>query len=378
MADQQIIILTFDGTASPGASWVGDLFKDEGGSYPAKLAKRLVNFDPATWVWCPVEYHPEWILSGQPGVNTGIGSGKPVPTLKAAFDRATTIATAFINDNPGSKIVLSGLSQGTFPVSLMYNELLNPAGSLYSRRNDLLSVVNFGDACRPAGKTIPLAGAIDPGGRGAMTYPMLQSYGWRSTGAIERYSAFGTLYDQFYWSFCNLNDAASAVAADAAGEKLAKLARMVCYGSPGTGTITNTVYSSQMQLFDGLLANLATIIPGDLDDFLLYLLTIMLGGCSPNSLWGYIGELFKSNPFTVIQETKNFIDLVVPWLPFVAGGLDKNTTVPNPHARYNDPNPYTAMAPGNTKSAVQLAYEFLSNLGLTYNKKAQWTTTLRA
>lgn len=382
MADQQIIILTFDGTASLGGSFVGDLNKDEGGSYPAKLAKRLVDADPLTWVWCPVDYHPEYVLFGDPGtggqapVKFAIIDGKPMATMQSNFTRATTIATNYINAYPNAKIVLSGLSQGTFPVSLMYEELLNPAGALYARRNDLLSVVNFGDACRPPGKTIPLAGATNPGGQGAMTYPMLQSYGWRSAGHIQRYSAFGSLYDNHYWAFCNLNDAASAVSADAAGVKLAKICRALIYGSPGTSAVTNTVYSSTFRLFDGPLADLANWIPGDLDNLLLNLLGMMLGGCTPASLWGYVGHLFKSESLVGwVDNTKQLLQIVSLWFPFVTGAIAPSL-VPNPHAMYNDPNPYTAMT-GNTKSAVQLAFEYLYALGLTYNQGAQWTTTLR-
>lgn len=351
-----IIILTFDGTASPGGSVTNDLYGDSGGEYPQKLAARLVNDDSSTWVWCPVDYHPEYVLYGNPGSEAaslgGLMSGKPVPVIKTAFDRAVSIATSHINANPGAKIVLSGLSQGTLPVHLMYNELLNPAGALHFRAGDLVAVVNFGDGCRPAGKTIPLPGAADPGGRGANTYPLLQSYGWSASGRIQRYPGFESLYDNYYWSFANRGDAAACVPENSFGELIAKLARALWYGVPGTAPFSQTrVYGSTMRLFDGLAVDLFSGIK----DFntIIGLLTTLTGGMSPNSIVGYLLHLLDA--FGDVNNTLNrIIGLFNQWiLPFGPFGI------PNPHARYCEPNLYAAIN-GVNKSAVTIAFDFLT------------------
>lgn len=207
-------LFSFDGTASMGGSWTpADLFSEPGGAYPQILGKRLQDTNPAKWVWKPIDYHPEYVLYGEPAViGTQIElidgplpvlSGIIIPTIGKNIERAVKMAYDQIVALPaGEKIVLSGLSQGTFAVRVLYDEFR--FGALQSRRADLAGIVNFGDACRPNGWTVPLAGAIDPGGEGVCKLPMWLpiSQQWTLTGLIADPEAL-------YWAFANLTDAAS-------------------------------------------------------------------------------------------------------------------------------------------------------------------------
>ena len=49
---------------------------------------------------------------------------------------------------PGSPFAIGGYSQGAAVMSGVYNEIKNPAGQLYSRRNEFLGGVNFGNPRR--------------------------------------------------------------------------------------------------------------------------------------------------------------------------------------------------------------------------------------
>lgn len=379
-----ITVFTFDGTASEGAWFTGDLAADEGGAYPQKLACRLVNADPATWRWSAVDYHPEWTLFGEPGdpntapagVSGLVGAalkileGLPCPSLYRQFDRAYTLfKNALLALPAGSPFVLSGLSQGTMAVRLCYGELMQ--GELVSRRDDLVAIVNFGDACRPQGWTIPLAGAIDPGGFGVQKMPMKLKSGWTSSGLITPHPGMGVI-PPYYWSFCNLNDSASTIDDSSAGIKMQKMARALYFGTPAA-TSNWTVPQQFLRLFDGVLGDFIDWL--DLDPLRAIAAAIFLS-CTNQSLWGYGLELFRTdNPFDFVDDTIEFFQMVAKWFPFAAGFLF-GSAFENPHAMYNDPHPYTALA-NNTKSAVTLGFEYLYELGLSYSNSSQWSTALR-
>ena len=276
----KIHILTFDGTASMGGtSTTGkstatgnltgqDVFTETGGAYPAILGYRLkygLSSSASTptlsnkWVWHGIDYHPEYVLTGEPAViGTQMPVGLPViaapiPTVGKNIARAVTLAQQVINSIPvGEKIVLSGLSQGSFASRVVYDELRR--GSLQARKNDLIGVVNFGDACRPAGWSIP--GGNDPGGEGACKLPMWLplSQQWTPTGLIDN-------PDTFYWSFANPNDAAACVQSGFtfAGTLMGLLCKFILYGPPpnlfvGWGQLVNdwTTRSDYIQMLNNL------------------------------------------------------------------------------------------------------------------------------
>lgn len=411
-----ITIYTFDGTASYGGGYVGKLDSDEGGSYPQKLAFRLRSADPTTWRWFPVDYKPETALDGTL-------NGAKIDTLEANINRAISLAYADMQAqwaiDPDHKVVLSGLSQGTFITGVLFHEFR--AGALSPKWNNLINVTNFGDACRPTGWTIPSSffggTVIDPGGHGAMAYPVRLplSNTWSGSARLQGLHPnpasltittphMGTIPK--YLSFSNLADSASTVLDNAQGLKQQKLARALLYGPPGAvdPPNTQTVYRSPNasdaaggnRLFDGLVSTLIDLNPLDSIDVLVGLISaILTNAATPNSLWGYGAYLFKiDNPNQWIEQTMEFlwpflaapgnwlslpnpygINMVQQWSPFIAG-IVGGADVVNPHARYNEPYAYTGMT-SNTKSAVQLAFEYVYKLGLGYSASAAWSPTLR-
>jgi hypothetical protein len=256
-AAPKIHILTFDGTASMGGTSTTarldatgnltgqDVFTETGGAYPAILGYRLkygLSNSTSTptlsdkWVWHGIDYHPEYTLTGEPAVIgtqmaiTGLTLTDPVPAVGKNIDRAVALAQQVINSIPvGEKIVLSGLSQGSFASRVVYDELRR--GALQSRKNDLIGVVNFGDACRPAGRSIP--GGNDPGGEGACKLPMWLPLAqqWTPSGLIDN-------PDTFYWSFANPNDAASCTQSGSTftGSLIGLACKALLYGPPPTVT----------------------------------------------------------------------------------------------------------------------------------------------
>ena len=259
-------LFSFDGTASMGGSWTpADLFSEPGGAYPQILGKRLQDTNPAKWVWQPIDYHPEYVLYGEPAVfGTQIEltdgplpvlSGIIIPTIGKNIERAVKMAYDQIVALPaGEKIVLSGLSQGTFAVRALYDEFR--FGALQSRRADLAGIVNFGDACRPHGWTVPLAGAIDPGGEGVCKLPMWLpiSQQWTLTGLIADPEAL-------YWAFTNLTDAASTQSSGTvfAGKITGLLCKALLYGPPpaatGWGNLTDWTTRTDYTRFINVASN---------------------------------------------------------------------------------------------------------------------------
>ena len=145
MATKKISIYTYDGSGSLGATFTnGPYVATEsgltyrGGGYPATLGTMLRAYDPLTWEWKPMDYKP--LIFG----------------AAASIERGLEMGRTQIIDDP-NYIVLSGLSQGTFITSNLYNEFRY--GALQDKKDDLIAIVNFGDALRPEGWTIPEGGA---------------------------------------------------------------------------------------------------------------------------------------------------------------------------------------------------------------------------
>lgn len=417
---QPITIYTFDGTASYGGGFVGRLDRDEGGSYPQKLAYRLRSSDPNTWRWYPVDYRPETALAGT--LNNA-----PIDTLEANINRATKEATADMLAmwalDPNHRVVLSGLSQGTFITGALLHEFRY--GALSSKINQLISVINFGDACRPTGWTIPTSfygnGVLDPGGHGAMGYPVRIATGRTTAGDPTGFSWSGTAFGQGlhanpstltlatshmgtvpkYLSFCNQADSAATVIDNNQGIKQQKLARALLYGAPGPvdPPNTQTVYRTNNTLFDGAIGTLIDLNPFNAIDPIVGLVANFVTNlASPNSLFGYGAYLFAVEGFsgrTLIDQFMRFmwpylgalgawansvnqygINMVQQWSPFISGLLLGADAV-NPHARYNDPYAYTSLS-GTTASAVELAFQFASRLGLAYAAASAWSPTLKS
>lgn len=368
-----IIVYTMDGTASPHARVTADAKLNPGGGYPQELAWRLSSADPTTWAWHPVDYQPIRTLT----------DGRPVARN---VEDAVADVTAHINAHPGKKIVLSGLSQGTFPVGTLYNEFR--FGNLQSRRSDLIGVVNFGDVCRPEGYSVPLHGAFDPGGTGACDTPLQQSYGWAPTGLFAD-------PDPFYWSFSNLGDAASGVSENSIG-LISLLCSQVLYSTPqspnaliflynengiANGPVTQPLKWVAMMMNSGANVKLAKTNGTFLGTSILDTVFGYLNGsiASPsgrgNPRSANIVSIFADfGSSTIVRWLVSAIPTLAQWLPFLfpANIPFLGTPIPqtvvtsvNPHAKYSEPFAYSAMR-NNTKGAVQLAFDHLISLGRSH------------
>lgn len=390
-----ITIFTFDGTASAGANvpsnpggspegWPSNV----GGGYPAELADRLTKADPTVWNWVPVDYVPNRLLppdwrpiirnvldaynGGTVAGNSGYNPGKVISSVKAAI-----LAT------PG-KFVLSGLSQGTIVVAYILNELR--FGQLQSRFSDLLGVYNFGDVCRPSGWSVPLHGAFDPGGAGALTQPWVQSYG-NSTG-LHRPTASPALSPEVYWSFSNLNDAASSAAATAQ-PLLGRIGHRIMYSTPQSPDRLVLLYGRNGVVNGGDLSGLVNNFGNSIGGLLANLVVTGFTAATIGN-WLKIGEQAAAAAGTfagesmlrlVVDEVTKWrgvgsrpqvgqiLTLIQQWFPFALGFLpvnDQTLSSFNPHARYSQPFSYTAMR-FNSKGAVQLAFERLHAVGKNFH-----------
>lgn len=351
----EITIYTFDGTASEGATVISDPVTNPGGGYPAELASLLVAEDPTVWSWYPVEYEP----------NAFLDKLSPVGT---AIQRGVDLATEHILETPG-KIVLSGLSQGSLVSGTLYNEFRY--GNLQSRRSDLIAVINFGDGLRPPGWTIPLLGAIDPGGAGAATAPMRQSYGW-SSGLIRD-------PEDLYWAFTNPRDAASCAPA-AVRDLTGKIARHAFYSTSASPDQLIFLYGP-----DGTPNGFPSTL--DLGVLLRWIGDTeaeakRAGTWAGESLLGMMLRELTRTPFGIGFFTQ-LLPLLVQWLPFAASedlfamfGMEAtllDITALNPHAKYSRPFPYGGIK--NSKdTAVQLAFKHLRAMGKRYLPSASPVT----
>ena len=420
-----ITIYTFDGTASAGASIPSNpgnqgVPSNVGGGYPAELADRLVKADPTVWNWYPVDYvpnralGPDWrpvsrnVLDAYNGGTVSATSNytdrpspgaNPVPVANRVIP---SVKSAILN-TPG-KFVLSGLSQGTIAVGYFLNELRY--GQLQSRLPDLLGVYNFGDAFRPKGWSVPLQGAMDPGGAGALNLSWVQSYG-NSTG-LHQPTRTPVLSPEVYWSFSNLNDAASSVV-DTAQPLIGRIAQQIMYGDP-------TLSPSKIILFydrngvpngakqsdpnyepnlTGLLANFGSTPLDFLAGLIMQVLnvlnirtwlTIGENAARAANTWAgrsllrlIVDEVIGWRGRGAAPQFSQVLSMILQWWPFAIGGLgldDVTLSSANPHAKYSRPFSYTALRYNATdligggqgytpRGAVQLAFDRLHALGKT-------------
>lgn len=339
-----VTIYTLDGVASTGASRPYDPVRNPAGGFPAELATRLVAADSATWAWTPIDYSPGQILTAY-------------EPFGYAVARGVADATNKILATPG-KIVLASYSQGSILAATLYNEFRY--GNLRSRRSDLIGIVNFGDAHRPAGWTPPLYGVRDAGGAGAMTQPIRQSYGNSSSGLI-------TLPERLYWSFANLGDEAAA-APSGMQPLLGQVIRRILYSgtespdklifSYGVDGTPNSPPTTAVPMADlaawcnanRVKAQAAGTYRGQ---SLLELIIALVGNSSVVSVSGVLSLLSRWWPFTNPGNPWAFLRTELPQYSF------------NPHTRYSGSFPYTGLS-NNTKTAVSLAYEYLLSLSKSY------------
>lgn len=361
----KIVIYTFDGTASPGASVGynemattlpdGDEFVDTligtveslgypielnwGGGFPATLAKKLVAADPQTWEWYPVEYFPHRCLS----------RGWPI---KRNHDLAISLAKAHMANNPDKKIVLSGLSQGTTVVATLYNELRY--GDLIHRKDDLVGIVNFGDVRRAENSTIPLPGALTPPGGGSFNMPLLprnnsfpltQSYG-PVPGRIQN-------PDPFYWSLSHMYDPASAMSGVGAW-LTGQIGHAMFYGPAGYPLVAKGFDIAQglISCLPGWIEDVFSQGESVIENILGFPMNLALFALAIPGVLGWMGLVGMTEP----------IDLGP------LGYLDLPAQMRNWHAQYGDPYPYTALSsnPAN-KSAITIGYEYLLEVGARVN-----------
>lgn len=408
-----ITIYTFDGTASAGAAIPSNpggqgVPSNSGGGYPAELADRLVRADPNVWSWYPVDYvpnralGPDWrpvrlnvldaynggtVSAGSPYVDRSSPSASPAPVAS----RVIPSVKAAILNTPG-KFVLSGLSQGTIAVGYILNELR--FGQLQSRFPDLLGVYNFGDAFRPSGWSVPLHGARDPGGAGALTLPWQQSYG--NSNGLHNPAAAPALSRELYWSFSNLNDAASSVAASAQPTlgRIADHLMRSTTGSPNklvlfydrsgypNGDGNPTGRPDMRGLVNDWPGLIPTLIGLAASAFTLTQLGswLKLGEDEAKRLNRFAGQsMLRTLVDSVASSWRGvkprpgqLLTIIGQWWPFGAGVLGITDDIAlnslNPHARYSRPWGYTALNNNDTlkRGAVQLAFDRLHAVGKNF------------
>lgn len=203
----RIILYTCDGTASPGPTLGWQQQKDGGGGYAASMAQAL---DPNIFEWRPVDYKPGFLLGGILPINdSGLGPGFTTDAsrislpMRRSVDRGVKMIVDQVKQQPiGVKWAMSGLSQGSAITAAVYKEALQ--GELQPWYDDLIAVVEFGAVCRPQGRTINMAGAINPGGHGMFNFPINYSFGTQN-GLLP------SNLPTYYWQFANLGDPASIV-----------------------------------------------------------------------------------------------------------------------------------------------------------------------
>ncbi len=321
---KKISIYTYDGSGSLGATYTsgpyiapgqepGNELPYTGGGFPASLASMLVAYDPLTWEWHPVEYKP-MVFGAAISVERGLEMGRQQIAADPNY------------------IVLSGLSQGTFITGNLYNEFRY--GALQDKRDDLIAIVNFGDAMRPPGWTIPPASAVkylghssgdvlDPGGSGACRFPIPVSYGVHTGRLVDP--------EPFYWAFAMQNDMATTV--------------------PNSGAV------AQLQSDFAYTLGLAKYAD-DGDPATNEAVTFL------QDLFTYLRGKFIAHP---IETVASALQALAAWIPmFIPTDiLGIEMPISNPHAKYADPNAYDSLA-NNSLSAVRLGYQYLTQLGREY------------
>lgn len=215
-----INLITFDGTASqsPTNFEISEAMNPDptltaqqrrlGGGFPANVARRLLDTDPTNWTWIPMDYKPGFRIQSLipiPGTPFVGANTHDIPFKTGSVGRALAMLGAKLATISGP-IVLCGLSQGAWICDLAFEEFRNPAGLFHAYNDQLVSVVTFGSPRRAVGHTIPLPGAVRPLGQGFVDFAQELSFG-TVTGLVQN-------PPQWMWSFSQLDDAASDSSTD--------------------------------------------------------------------------------------------------------------------------------------------------------------------
>lgn len=289
-------IITFDGTASlsPTNFEISEAMNPDptltpaqrrlGGGFPANVAIRLQQQQPNYWNWIPIDYKPGFRLQSLidiPGT-VFVGSNTyDVPFRTGSMGRALGMLAAKLQAVSGP-IVLCGLSQGGWICDTAYMEFVNPAGMFHSRLNDLKAVVTFGSLRRPQAHTIPLPGAVRPLGQGVADFAHDQSYG-SSQGLIANPPTM-------MWSFSQMDDAASDGSTDTATRDAVKAVAEFLWDGDTTAGFS-------------LLGQLGPLV------------TQLVGALTWNSI-----KPNEPNPHAISK-----------WLPFFGGNADPRVGNPHAH-----------------------------------------------
>lgn len=326
----KIVVYTFDGTAS-GMDGLGGPtdYQTPNFSYPQKVAKRLQDYNPNIYEWFPVDYTPYLFLT-------------EFRTMIERSDVALSIVVPDVLSRPaGTKFVLCALSQGTLSSGRLYNEFRY--GSLQSRKDDLIAVINFGDLLKPAGWSLPMEGSVSCPGHGIVgNIPLAHSFG--------NIPALISDPDPFYLSFNQPGDIVGCNnLTGSARQVMDYMWQRVLYGvqtaqgirvvgaAPDDGGAETLIDGIVEAMYDE--TGFTSLSAGQQFD--------VLAGIA-----GAIGSMLSLLTGSIV----GFLDSVIDGVgTFLSNAVD-------PHQQYDRnpagaPWPYLGI-PGNTKTAVQLAYEW--------------------
>lgn len=273
------------------------------GSYIG-LAETMVGHyvNPSLWTYVDVDYPgDDFVAESFLQMDESIAAGKQ-------------IVIDLIRQTPG-KFALVGHSQGAAVISEVLKELMS--GSLQDRYPDLIAGVTFGNPFREKGHTIP--GGIDPNIWSGSNRP--------SQGPGPEEDLLVNTPD-LWWDFANPGDEITDCDPETPyGKGKQALFQFIFQNYTGEDSTLDLIADAfGSGLFDGLALTLEELI-------------------------GIAQVLFSFGFVTGLQLMLNWID------PRVARNPNITTA---PHIRYQ----FTyENLPGNTKSAVELAVEYLDQVG---------------
>lgn len=127
------VAISVNGTGSP---------EPFGPGFAGELCSQLNDEE---WFWQPCGYPAATVNMGA-SVNVGVDAVVGLVLLYPAGAPLPTGGTA------SGKIALAGYSQGSLVTDKVWrDEVLDPAGRLHHRRDDIIAIVNFGDPMRAPG-----------------------------------------------------------------------------------------------------------------------------------------------------------------------------------------------------------------------------------
>lgn len=298
----RIVLFTCDGTSSLSATAGYD--QQPGAGYPASMAQRL---DPTVWQWVPVSYHPGFTLGGVINIGT--------PT-EASYFGVTT------DPNRVSIPIRYSVDRGVDMIVSAINSM--PAGTRWAMsglsQGAMVTAKVYKEAkygTRMPGRFADLVAIVEfgPPGRGSghtVDLPGAIDPGQHGIAAVPTQYSYGidtfivNNAEDWYWQFCNLGDLVGAVPAGAEGNLSVTLFDVIV-----NGTFTSVV------------------------DFVAQLVALGIG--DTGAVQDFLGQF---------------------WL--MATG-QPGTPAASPHAQYE--LPYTALTGNTTKTAVDLAVEYMTAIG---------------